>query len=457
MVKAVLKQKGNMIGPEGIKERVRNIYRIILIVLVFFGFQCFLIVDKGFAQVSPNTVSYAYTGNIIPATRGFTTLLPGDGIRAGSFRVHLFLGAAEVYTDNAFRNNTNRQSDFIHTVSPGVQIQLPFAGLHQVVFDYRASQLFSQRFALNNVLRQDLTGQMLLNFPGGLNMRFQGGYRKGFDLRGSAVDVQALEPTKWNTKTFLSETEKIGSQFGVRLRVQITDWNFENNNQAPRRDRLSSRGDFTVFGLVAPKTFLLLNFGVSQQSFDQNTQLNSLSYRVSSGLRWQATGKTSGEIQVGYEFLNFDRAPVIQPTGSPLSSGGNGSKNLRITGNLNWNATARSRIQLRPFRRIRQSGVFSTTTFTQTGVRLSGRYAIGTRTTLSANLQYANNDFKNDQSTQTSQNRTDDTLRGNIGATYKAVRWLGLRVQYQYDQRDSTTSRFEFYANTLMVSIQGVF
>jgi len=306
-------------------------------------------------------------------------------------------------------------------------------------------------------LRQDLTGQVLLDFPGGLNLKFQGGYTKGFDFRGSAVDVQAREPTKWHTKTFFGQAETIGSQLGVRLRVRVNDRKFENNDQGPRRDWLSSRGDLTFFGLIAPKTFVLLNFGVIRQVYDQNIQLDSMSYRVNTGLRWRATGKTTGEIQVGYQVLNFDRAPVIQPSGSLLSSGGKGRKIFRVSGNLNWRPTPRSSIGLRPFRRIRQSGVFGTSVFTQTGVNLNARYAIGTRTTLTGNFQYSNDDFANDQGSQTSQNRTDNRLRGGIGFTYRAVRWLGVTAQYQYQQRSSTINNFEFYANTLMVSIQGIF
>ena len=458
MAEPVGEGKGAMISHEKTRGGEWKIYRFTLLVLVAMGIVGLLVVEKSMAQLSPNTVSYAITGSALPFVGGgFTPILSRDGIRAGPFRVHPFLGAGEIYTDNVFRTKSNRQSDFVHIVSPGLQVQLPFAGKHQAVIDYRATQWFSQRFSENNVLRQDLTGQVLLNFPGGLNLHLQGGYRKGFDLRGSALDVQALEPTKWNTKTFVGEAETIGNQLGVRLRVQTTDWNYENNNQAPTRDRLSSRGNFTVFGLIAPKTFALLNFGVTRNLYDQNTQLDSTNYNVNTGLRWRATGKINGEIQVGYTFLTFDHAPVLQPAGSPLSSGGTGSNTVQVSGNLTWQPTPRLTIGIRPFRSIRQSGVFGTSVFTQTAVNLTVSHAIGIRTTLNGNLRFSNNDFDNDQGNQSSQNREDNILGAGIGVTYQAVRWLGIRGQYQYQQRNSTINTFENYANTLMVSIQGVF
>ena len=466
-----------MNAHEKIRDRERKRFdfvRLILVTVVIMGVSG---VNKGMAQVSPNAVSYAFTGNAIPyggnnggVSGSNISLLRTPGLRAGPFQVYPFLGVAEIYSDNVFRSQSNRQYDFVHAVSPGMQVQLPFAGLHQAVVDYRATQLYSQRFSANNVMRQDLTGQILMNFPGGLNINLSGGYTKGFDLRGSAVDVQALEPTRWNTKTFNGQIETLGSQFGVRVQVQTIDWKYENNNQAPFRDRLSSQGNMTVYGSIAPKTFALLNVGVGRVNYDQNIQLDNTSYNFSTGLRWNATGKTTGEIQVGYTFLTYDRAPVSQATLSTggttilstggtttLSTGGSGNQIVYVNGNLNWQPTPRSNISMRPYRTIQQSGVFGTSFYTQTGVKFYGSFSIGIRTTLNGNFQYSHNAYNNDQGTSTLPNRTDNRMGGGLGVSYQAVQWLGLRAQYQYDQRNSTIDHFEYFANTLMVSIQGAF
>jgi polysaccharide biosynthesis protein VpsM len=442
--------KGDMIGQAKFWDRKRKVQGWVILMFVAMS------VNTSLAQVSPGTVSYAYTGSAIPADQP-SRISDGGGIKAGPFRIHPFLGMAEIYTDNAFSTKSNRKSDFIHAVSPGLQVELPFSGLHQAVVDYRATQFYSQQFSQNNVLRQDLKGHLLFNFPGGLNIRAQAGYIKGFDFRGSDVDIQALEPTTWNSKSFVGTAEILGSWAGARLRVGVTNWVYENNNQGPTRDRTNRQGDVTLFGTITPKTFLLFNVGVSQEAYDQNIQLDSTSVGVNTGLRWSATGKTTGEIQVGYQIQNFDRAPITQPAGSILSSGGNGSEIVSVSGNLNWAPNSRLNIGVRPFRSIEQSGVFGTSVFTRTGLNLTANYGIGTRTTLNGNFQYSNNAFTNDQGVQTSQNRTDNFLGSGIGLTYRAVKWLGVKASYQYQQRNSTIDTFEFYANTLMVSIQGVF
>jgi hypothetical protein len=309
-----------------IQEKTRfggwKVNHIVLLVFITLGLLDFLNVGKALAQVSGGS-------SISPGGR-FTPVLSGEGLRLGPLVVHPFLSTDARFTDNAFRSKTNRRSDVVHTVSPGIQAQLPFAGLHQAIIDYRTTQSFSQRFSSNNVPRSSLTGQVLLNFPVGLKLHLQGGYTKGFDSRGSAVDVQASDPTRWSTTSFVGEIDTLGRQFGVRIRVNATDWKFKNNNQAPRRDRLNSRVDLALFKAISPKTFALFSVGVTRQVYDQNTQLDSVNYRISSGLRWRATGKTTGEIQVGYAFLNFDHAPVTQPAGSLLSSGGTRTSGLLV-------------------------------------------------------------------------------------------------------------------------------
>lgn len=440
-----------------------KIFPISLLVIVTLGFLQFMHVDKAMAQFSGNSSniqgSRAQVSGNSSNSQGsrFTRILEGEGLRFGPLVVHPSLNVEERYTDNAFRSNTNRRSDFIHTISPGIQAQLPFAGLHQAIIDYQGTQTFSQRFSSNNAPRKNLTGQVKFNFPSGFKLRMQGGYTTGFDSRGSAVDVQAAELTKWNATSIIGEVETPGRQLGIRLRVRATDWNFKNNNQGPIRNRLNSRVDLALLRDITPKTSALLNIGVTRQAFDQNTQLDSVNYRISTGLRWKATGKINGEIQVGYAFLNFDHAPVTQPAGSLLSSGSTKRQNLRISGMINWAATARSRIRFRPFRSVRQSGISNTSTFTQSGLSINASHAIGIRTTLRGDFRYSHNDFENDAGNQALEKRIDQQLRGGFGVTYQAIKWVGVSGRYQYAQRFSSFERNEFYANTLMVSIQGVF
>ncbi len=248
------------------------------------------------AQVSE--ISFPFTSATRPqGYANFNRLLTEGGIRLGSIILHPHLGLGSGYMDNAFRTETNREHDFVYVVSPGIQVQVPFAGRkHQFVVDYWATQLIYERFPENDGIFQKATGRLMFNFPSGLKMDLQGGHTTGIISRGAVLDVGAQEPTKWNTNTFIGSAETLGSWAGVRMTADFTDWNFENNDQAAPQDRNTYRANLTFFGSITPKTFALLDFDVEKSNYDKNIQNDNFQWGVNTGIRLSPTGKTTGEI-----------------------------------------------------------------------------------------------------------------------------------------------------------------
>jgi hypothetical protein len=150
----------------------------------------------------------------------------------------------------------------------------------------------------------------------------------------------------------------------------------------------------------------------------------------------------------GITILNFDNAPVEQPPGSDLSTGGDEQKAFFMSGSLRWRPTSRLSIQIRPFSSIRQSAVFETSTFRQTGFRLSARQTFNKRVFAQGRFSYINDNFE--------AGRTDNRLRWRMGLGYRTVKWLGFRLDYIFSKRFSTESEFEFYSNTIMFTVQGL-
>ena len=59
--------------------------------------------------------------------------------------------------------------------------------------------------------------------------------------------------------------------------------------------------------------------------------------------------------------------------------------------------------------------------------------------------------------TSSSKNRTDLLKNVAVGIKYRAVKWLGLGIQYIYEDRGSTLGAFQYQANTVMISAQTLF
>ncbi len=380
----------------------------------------------------------------------------GDGIKAGPVQLHPFLGVSEVYTDNVFRRDTNTKSDFLTAIAPGIQAFMPFGGgKHSVLLDYRAAQFLYAKFTENNALAQDALGHVSLNYPGGLAIDLQGGHLEGFDPRGSEVDTQQKDITKWNVNHFIGQVEFSGQKAGIRLRTNFDDVNYTNNGQAAPRDRTRAGANLSVSVAVTPSSRALLGVRIVNNDYNTNKQQNSFGYGAYTGFSLAPTRQLSGEINVGYQVLNFDHAPIDEDSARGqallargLSLGSEQRTFFYMRGNLDWNPTSRLSFRLRPFSTINQSAVQNTSTYKRIGVDVYGKQSFTNRLAIRGNFYYANDNFNT--------NRTDDRFRFRIGPEYRTVKWLGFRLDYIFEKRTSNISNFEFNSNTFMLSIQGI-
>jgi len=277
----------------------------------------------------------------------------------------------------------------------------------------------------------------------------QGGRIDGFDARGSELDIQEQDITKWRVHSFLSEARLTGEKGSIRLRSLYADLHYKNNGQDTPRDRKNFRASLTGYLNVTPAWSALLGSQISNTTYDENKQLDSFAYGVFTGFELAPSRLLSGEIRVGFTILNFDRAPIEQPPNSNLSSGGEQQQRFTMRGNFLWRPTSRFSLDLRPFRIIRQSGTFDTSTFVQTGVSIGARQALTSdRLAVRGRFYYANSDFE--------EGRSDNRFRWRMGLEYRTVKWLGFRLDYIFAKRFSNQNRSEFYSNSIMVSVQGL-
>jgi len=397
---------------------------------------------------------------------GYYPIYPGsfsrpvaeDGILVGPARLHPMLGIAEIYTDNVFRTNANRRSDFATTLAPGIQVELPFAGRHAFVADYRSNVQMFHENPSNNVQDQTASGRFNFDFPGGLRLDLQGEHKLGHDPRGSALDTQGVEVNKWTANSFLGQLSYDGALAGLRLNVSSTRWAYLNNDQAIFRNRLSNYAGVTLLGNVSSKTAIVANIAANQEVFEESKSLNSTMYSASTGFRWNVTEVTAGEILVGYQHLKFANAVSGQSAASlqfPRSS--DSYDNFFFVGNMSWKPTPFLTFNLQGYRSFQQSVVLSTLFFTSTGVNLSAVHTLTDSTALTLNVGVENDRFENPTPTPEIPNRADLIKNVALGVRYRAVKWIGVGLQYIFEDRSSNVDRFNYFANSFMLSLQATF
>lgn len=414
--------------------------------LLILGFN-----SNSFAQ-SPR---FPFTGSSSPST-GFSQVIEERGVKLGPVSVHGYLGFGEMFTDNTFRTNQNREYDFTHVIAPSVQGQLPFFRNHRFIADYRAAFQINQRFSSNNVNAQNIAGRYIYKAPWGLNVDMQGGRVYGFNPRGTALDPRFRELNKWHTNNFIGQAEYFGRRAGIRLRLESIRWNFDIAEQALIRDRLTNGLDIALFGNVLPKTYVILGFGVLDQIYKQNKNLDNANYRATTGVKWEVTGKTVGELQLGAQFLNFDHAPQQQSSAILNSFQGTGeTTSFFVAGSGTWTPTRRTSLGLGVVRTIRQTIVQGTSFYTATRFDVRAAHAISNRMQVEGLFGFEIDAFSGPSTPDSSSAERTDTLRnGSIALIYKIQKWLGVRLAYRYNERLSTLNQFEYVANTGIIAIQ---
>lgn len=405
------------------------------------------------------TPTFPWTGIYPLYPSGYTPVIPEEGIRAGPLRLHPFMGVVEMFTDNVFRTNSKR-SDFFTTLAPGIQAQLPMGSRSLFVADYRTNIQFYHRTPSNNVQDQTASGLLRFNLASGLNIDLQGEHKLGHDPRGTAVDLLNVEVNKWTANSFTGRAAYQGGEIGIALTAGSLRWNYLNNNQSIIRDRLSNYADLRFSGKAFPNTAVLLDFNVVQEIYDQNKNIDNHIYTISTGARWEATGITGGEILVGYQFLKFTNARVNQPPPllSQFTRDQDSAGNVYVTGKLYWIPLPRLTVTLQPYRIIQQTVVAGTLFWTATGVNLSAVREVTERLDLTANVGYERDDFSSPAGTQAvTPSRSDKIKNFTIGINYRAVKWIGLSLQYVFEDRSSNVDQFRYQSNTAMVSAQAFF
>ena len=405
------------------------------------------------------TPTFPYTG-IYPLFPGsLVQVIQEAGVKTGPVLLHPHIGVAEMFTDNVLRTPTKR-SDFFTTVAPGLQAQLPFGGRHLLVADYRSNLQFFHRTPSNNVQDQTASAAVKLDLASGIKIDLQGEQKFGHDPRGSALDLQTIELNKWSATSFTGRAQYEGGVMGATLNMQSTRWHYLNNGQALVRDRLSNYLGMTLSAKALPNTSLLADFSVRQDNYDDNKNLDNAIYTISGGAKWEISGNTTGEVLVGYQHLRFTHAVAVQP--GPFLSlfrrDQDSFDNLYLMGRLLWSPIADLQITVQPYRTIQQTVVAGTAFFTATGINLSATYPLGMRMELTSNFGYEQDKFSTPAGVSASVPSRSDTLKNvAIGLNYRAVRWLGIGVQYVFEDRSSTASNFTYQANTAMLSVQAIF
>jgi len=382
-------------------------------------------------------------------------------IDVGQLRITPQLRAGFTHTDNLFRAGSelvrNPEGGFLDVatvdsfgsvLSPEVKASIA-----------RGGSSYSAKYYLRDVRWFDSDDDNFTEHGFGVNgvhvfnarnrSEFSAGLLNGFEPRGSGLTegAQLLEGVDAPLEFLRHDARLVHSYGSEATRGQMdfdigySDLKYQNFRDVTFfRDRENIDLGATFYWRIAPRTDALIEVqrsGVTYPSVQPGAErgaLDSSEWRYRTGLRWRATGKTTGSIRVGYFQRDFDSEQRVDDNGFDWNVA------------LEWSPRTYSTFTLKGGRQSRETnGLGDFINVEMLSVGWQHRWSQHSSTAV--NLSVSDAEYS-------ASDRDDEVLLGSLRYTRSIARWFDVVASLNYEDRDSTLGRFRYDRMDAQVGIE---
>lgn len=364
----------------------------------------------------------------------------------------LFTPALDVtleYDDNIFRVDNNKKSSVVTRVEPSFEIEVQQERT-RLGFSYAGNYGIFASSSDDNY--DNHTGRIDFGLRGARSdLDIYGAFVAGSDPRGTGPSDGLGDNVARNIFTKPTEYHEwqwgVAAHFGtrgtrsnLRLSYDGQDREYQNFRQFTQdRDRtrhnLGARLGYALTG----KTQAVLDLRRSEIDYDLtpadgNRRLDSKEHRITAGLTWEATGRTSGTVLLGWKEKDFDSPTRDTSDGFTWELG------------LTWAPRPYSVFDIYTRNDFQETdNVGSAKDISTAGINWTHRWSDRLRTT--TGFEYAQEDYEDFV-------RKDDFYRFNFAFDYDFQRWLSLGLGVRIASRDSNVAAADYDRNIIFVRAQ---
>lgn len=377
----------------------------------------------------------------------YDTLLRGwTSRRVGPFLVSPYLEYNGIYDSNIFQTATDKKSDFINVINPGLRLELPIAGLHKLSVGYLGNYfLYSEH---SDVSHYDHNANLdaAVHFRGGLSLRCGNTFRRATEIPSAEFDRE--RPYLRDTPYFIA-TYAFADRWKLQGSYQFDLLRFDQAIDKPD-NYYDHMGGATLYYRFWPKTALLTQFLVSSRTYPHSPADDNLSFSPLLGLTWDPTAKITGTAKFGYTFKDYSQN---------LPGRNNAPESFILSVQTIYRHSRYDTISLTAQRAINEDVDFGNTPYNNTGVFCAWHHDWHYFKVQSyVSFSYVNNRYLAetfDPGTGTFQRRNDDVLAAGAGLSRPLNRWLRLRLDYLYADRSSNFANFAYNEHRVLFGLQG--
>jgi hypothetical protein len=362
------------------------------------------------------------------------------GIKVGALEVHPYLTIREAYTDNVYLAPADTRDDFITTIMPGLQLQLPYRR-HTFLLGTNASINRYSQYNDENTTDWGTNVAGDLNFGSRLNLKLSDGYVSGHEPRSQNATT-SIEKYK-NNNASGSFTYIMADISKVQLDYSNAYWKFKNSDF---RTRDENQVSLYLYYRVLAKTSVFGEYEFKNVKFS-NDSTGNLDNNVNSGLlgvTWELSSRSKGTVKGGYLYKQFDAES-------------NGTlHDFTASADIAHSFSDYDSVKLVGARTVNESSLLGTRYSVGTGLNGEYTHRFMERLSTTAKASYNYEKFS-DIAPGESLLRKDGTFQAGATVQYAFRRWLDSSLEYYYRKKDSNINTYDSVENNISLTLKAFF
>ncbi len=362
-------------------------------------------------------------------------------IHIGTLEINPFATIEQIYDDNIFLEPDNQENeDWITSTVLGIGLKLPLSPAREDDFilkaKYSADIISYGDETDQNRLDHTLSAKTDFNFANDLFLKISD------DLRRTGVppntELTALEERLQNS------IKLIGGYKGEEIRFDVGYRNIRDDyDNLNSLDKYTHIITVTAYYQLFPKTSIFGEYDYGTIEYDVTTTNSDSDYNQGRlGLKGELMSKLTGVVKVGFKSTDYDQASKDDFEG------------FTTLANLTYELQERSALDIYGERGSVESTYRTNSYYINNKIGLKLDHQIWEKLFLLSGGFYQLNQYP-DQTTEGSltAKRKDNIYDISIGLRYEMKEWMFIGAEYEYKQRDSKFSTFDYEDNRISAKV----
>ncbi len=380
------------------------------------------------------------TSGLLMCALSISLLRPaGASIGYGNFTLLPELDLEETFRSNVFLTQSDRESDYVTTVTPGMGLKYLF-GQNSFDLNYKVGFVNFARYSAYNYQDHRANGLLHLVAPGGLELTLGDNF-----TRSNIERVQlTTQPLPYHENVFNGAADySFADRWKIEAKYNRDDMAFDEFRDRSAEYTNNLVGTSLYYRFL-PRMSGLVEYDYVVKDFVSDPLANHKDQDAYLGVAFDPAGKLKGTFRVGYGWKEFD---------TNVAGRDNSPRNWIMAGQLVDDFDARTSLTLDALRSLADDTLLANASYVYTSTTLTLKHLFTAKIGATAAISYAESAYIDDLTepvTGALEKRTDRIQTAGAAAFYNIQKWLQARIEYRYTDNNSNFNQYSYIDHRIM-------